>query len=698
MARRLWIPLVALLAALPAAAETTPAVVRPRFSTQGQVEGSGTAFFLPAQGAAGAVAVTAAHSIPLSDLGHATEVRFVLGGSGSEAAVSSRFFAPPGRSFSAPGGSLVDDYLVFALDAAPSGVRILQSDSRKPSALVGERVRVLGVPAMEQRDEKAIFGTVAHASAERIEVALDVPEDLRGWGGAPVLSDANGEVIGILQAAWPSGGHLRLGVAPIAGVLAAMAHPLDGGLGRAFQRYAAGGSAPAPASTASRARAPSIDHSLALPPDAKGGSLHGKAGASRTRLDIEVRRPGDGAVVSDPNGAFVSGRAMASAGDFKHFDVMLVIDTSGSTADMTGTDVNGNGVVGKTGLHGLFGATDPGDSILAAEVAAARRVIQGLDPRSTRVGLITFAGMPGPAPGTFTLGSRRPAAVTEQALTTDYARVQQALNRVLSRGSDGMTYMSEGVRMGIRELLGLRGSISTADPESEKVMLFFTDGTPTLPYDPMMEAANVETVLRAADSAKRAGIKIDSFAIGPEALQGPVSTVEMAARTGGRFTPVRNPGQLVDVVENVSLADIEKVEIRNLSNGQSATVKELNADGSFGALVPVATGKNRIDVVARASDGTEAHRQVTVVYAPDAPKAPYIAQRNRLLQRRLVELRRGRVALEQERAAAARKELLVQIDRERAAAEQRAAAQRKELQLEVENPIPGEAPTAKPSP
>ena len=66
-----------------------------------------------------------------------------------------------------------------------------------------------------------------------------------------------------------------------------------------------------------------------------------------------------------------------------------------------------------------------------------------------------------------------------------------------------------------------------------------------------------------------------------------------------------------------------------------------------------------------------------------------MAQRNRLLEQRLVELKRGRIAAEQERADAARKELLLEIERERHKAHERAEQQRKELDLEVE-------PTAEP--
>lgn len=695
MARRLWIPLLALFAVLPAAAETLPAVARPRVGTSQR--GLGTAFFLRAGDSPGTVAVTAAHWVDLTALSRAKELRFVLGGSGREVAKSTRFYAAPGTSLKSPGGDLLEDHMVFALNRAPIGVRILQPSGASPSSLVGQRVRVMGIPAAERRDQEVISGKVVRAGSSRIEVELDGPEDIQGWGGAPVLSDADGKVIGILLAAWPSHGQLRLGVAPIASVLGAIAHPLDGGVGRPFARYAP---APKPSEAAATGRA-----SLHEPPSqgAGNGTGPGNAGKAPKGLDLELHEPANGEVVNDPDGAFVSGRAVASAGSFKHFDVMIVIDTSGSTAETTGTDVNGNGVIGRNiGPHAIYGNTDPGDSVLAAEVAAARRVIRGLDPRSTRVGLISFAGTPSPPAGSFPFSVHPPNAVTRQPLTTDYRLVRQALDLVLAQGPYGMTDMAEAIRLGIRELQWLNGGTSTSDPPTEKVMLFFTDGIPTLPYLSGRESANIETVFRAADAARRAGIKIDSFAIGHEALQGVVTTVEMAARTGGRFTPVRHPGQLVRVADDLSLANIEKVEIRNLSNGRSATVKELNADGSFGALVPIATGKNRIDVVAYASDGSEAHREVTVLYAPDAPRvqvpAPYVAQHNRLVQRRLVEIRRGDLDLAQHKAEVARKELRVEIDRERAAAEARAAAQKKELDLEIEKPPASNASKPAPAP
>jgi hypothetical protein len=354
---------------------------------------------------------------------------------------------------------------------------------------------------------------------------------------------------------------------------------------------------------------------------------------------------------------------------------------------MTGADINGNGIVGQGGLRGLFSPTDPGDSILAAEVSAARKMLRGLDPRSTRVGLVTFAGDPPGSGGLLRRGPRK-AAITEEPLTSDYARVDRALDDVLKRGPDGMTNMAEGLDLAWVELTGLRGSLSEPDPESEKVILFFTDGQPTLPYEPFFESDNVKAVLRAADRARRMKVKIHSFAIGPEALDGPVAAVEMASRTGGYFTPVRHPADLVRVVENVSFANIDQVTVENLTNGERASGLFTNADGSFSALVPVEVGHNRIQVTARATDGLEATTEITLDYAPgvDSILLPreLMSQRNRLLEQRLVELKRGRIAAEQEVADAARKELRLEIERERAKAQERAAQQRKELDLEVE--------------
>lgn len=668
--------------AVPSAARAVEAAVaRPRFVAGTEPKAGGSAFFVAAPGDAGAVAVTTAHAFALGDLVQASEVSFELAADKQRVSVASRLHAEPGRPFSAAGGTLRDDFLIFALDLAPSGVRTLALCS-SDCAKVGQRVRVLGAPASGAADEDDVFGVVTKAEPDQLEVRLDVPADLRGFGGGPVLRQPGGDVIGLLQAQWPGDDGLRLGVAPIDGVRAALAHPLDGGLGRPFAGFAARAGVAPPAPGASRAV--EAEAAGVLDDSTSQGPLLGHAGALSTELRLAIDYPSEGGIVTDAEGAFVAGRALALLGEFRRFDVMLVIDTSDSTRAASGSDVNENGVVGEDRMLGVFPITDAGDSILAAEVAAARRVLDSFDARNTRVGLVTFSGAPLAAPGTFVVGgSVLPPALTEQPLTTEYKLVDKALERVLARGPEGLTNMTEGVRMAVRELKGFRGGVSQADPESEKVVLFFTDGQPTLPYDNSPQQ-NVRSVLRAADQARRARVTIHSFALGPEALDGPIAAVEMARVSRGRFTPVRKPGDLIQVIENVNFANLDQLTVRNGTLDRPATELVQKADGGFGALVPVQAGRNLIEVWARASDGTEARAQVAIHFlagaSPAATPPALVSLRNQLLEKRILTLRRDRIEAERERQEETRRQLELEIERERA--EQRAATQRRELKIE----------------
>jgi hypothetical protein len=430
----------------------------------------------------------------------------------------------------------------------------------------------------------------------------------------------------------------------------------------------------------------------ALPePSGKAPLLGGKA--PELQIQLEIEHPKDGTVLGDPTGGFLAGRALALFGELELFDVIIVLDTSGSANNPSGADINGNGIVGVAhmgavgGLLGL-GSSDAGDSILCAEVAAALRLVDSLDPRTTRVGLVTFAGEPiESARGGLYPQRVRNAAITETPLTSDYDRVRDALERIRDRGADGMTHMAAGVDQATIELMGLRGALSKANKDSKKFVLFLTDGQPTLPYAGL-DSGNVRAVMRAADRAQRVGIRIHSFAMGPEALDGPIAPVELAARTQGTFTPVRDPGDIVAMVEDVKLADIEEVVVHNRTAQAEAEFVLISPDGSWSALVPLVPGTNQIEVVARTGDGTEARAEHKLVFdqgtADPAVPPRLAAARNKLLERKLLELRRGRLETEREAAERARKEVLLEIEQERDKARERAERQRKELELEVE--------------
>jgi Mg-chelatase subunit ChlD len=634
-------------------------------------------FFLKSDLPHGAVAVGTGHTLSLDDLARAGRVEFALPRSLDRVSWSEAFAVNPGRPFSLSGATMRDDYFVFQLASAPRGVRVLEP-VRQARLAGGARVRLLGPASRGGREEQHAYGTVVTSTADRIEIDLDLSQRLGGWGGAPVLLSEGGGVVGIVEAAVPGADVTRVLAAPIDGVLEALVAPLDEGRGRSFAAFVSDRSAPGPDEAA-----PSSDGRRTLIRAAAGEATH---------LDLEIEYPPDGAEVSSTVcGTFVAGRAQATRGAPRRFDVVLVIDTSRSTVDSAGTDVNGNGEVGESRLGAvgaLFGAglTDPGDSILAAEIAAARQVLLGLDPRSTRVGLVAFAGEAVSSGGRY---SRRRPAYTVEGLTADYTLIDRALDDLLATEPEGQTHMAAGIDQATIELKGLRGSYSKTDPESEKVVFFFTDGQPTLPYGPDAEADNVRAVLRAANRAHRGNVRIHSFAIGPEALEGPIAAVEMASRTRGFFTPVRNPGDLVDIVEEVSFADIESVHLEHVGSGREARPFRVTADGSWAGFVELEPGANQIAVTAVADGGAEEKRSLLVssVEAPERElelPVELVVQRNRLLEDCLLIAKQERLDRERERNEEIRRQLQLEIERERRRARERAAAQRKALDLEAE--------------
>ena len=701
------------------AADELPAVARPRLPAPGSPGASGTVFFVRLPGGAVA-AVGAAHSFDLGALAAAQAVDFHLGASGKHVARSERFLAPPGRPFRDASGALSEDLVIFALTAAPEGARVLEP---APSSEIrdGERVRILGVPAMVKQDEDDLFGHVASIDDERIDVDLDVKADLRGWGGAPVLSAKSGRVVGGLEAALPKAGTFRVGLAPIHAVLDASEEPLEGGLGARFAGFAPSG-AEAATTAGNGATQPgqhpeSREEAIASEPEFRAGEAadvavfeksetelekrldearaNDRNAEPRTEIELAIDYPANETVFDSPAGAFIAGSALAARGDRPRFDVVLVLDTSFSTGQASNADVNGNGVIGSGGVRGLFGmGSDPGDSILAAEVAAARRLLVRFDPRNVRVGVVTFAGhaLDGGGGGmVFTIGGATPNSVTESPLTHDFGAVDRALQRVQQRGPEGDTHMAAGLDQATIELLGLRGALSETDPKSEKLVVFLTDGIPTLPTASI--PYNIRACLRAADRARRKGIKVHTFALGPEALAGPIAVVDMARHTGGTFTPIVNPGDVVSMIEGVNLVDLDSIRIRNLTTQKEAGEIETRIDGGFGALIELAPGKNRVEVVARATDGTESKEVLTLHYAPGAP-LPTVPQnlvplRNALLERRLQTLKQVGLGIEHEQTEKTRREIAHAIEEQRRLAEDRAAQQRRELDLEAGSAEPG---------
>lgn len=371
------------------------------------------------------------------------------------------------------------------------------------------------------------------------------------------------------------------------------------------------------------------------------------AGAEGLRLSIEAPTPG--AVIATSQGnAFVTGRALALPEAGGAFDVVVVIDTSYSTSAPSGADVDGDGRRGRRWgapfipvLPKLlaFPNTDSGDSVLACEVAATRTLLAQLDPATTRVGIVSFAGD--------TRDETRDARVVVP-LTHSYPRVSFGLERLLAAGPQGQTNIFEAVYLAATELGGDVDALSEPRPGARKIALFMTDGHPNLPVRGSRLNSAQWALAAARDVA--ADVRIDTFAIGDTAADDPYVTEGMAEETGGIYTPVADPQDLVAVFQGINLAAIDSVEVTNRTNGARAERVMLDADGHYSAFIELADGRNDLVVRALASDGSRGRAGLTVRRLPRGTTQPLSARlrarQNRVLENRLAELKRRSVELE----------------------------------------------------
>lgn len=397
------------------------------------------------------------------------------------------------------------------------------------------------------------------------------------------------------------------------------------------------------------------------------------AAAATEPVQIQIQNPAANEVVRNKvHLAPIAGSAIAQGKGPPDFDVMIAIDISQSTMTASGVDVDRDGVIGIDPRLELLPpgtypedmmSTDPGDSVLAAELNAARALLDSLDPRRVRVALLTFGGEVNPRTGERARPDQQDAWL-EAAFTHDYDLLRRALVGIQARGARGATNFAAGTRLAIRELAGLPGAVSQARPNARKVLLFLTDGVPTFPIGrgSVSDPGDSEAAINAARLAHQAGIQINSYAIGPGALHYPLALTEMARVTLGTYTPVQNPGDIIVLLQGVSFANIEDVVFTNLTTGDFSTDVRLSPDGTFNGFVPVQEGSNRVRVTALSSDGTRASVEMDLEF-------------------KMSELSDRELALELERMRKRNKELQILVERRRIEAFREREKQRRELEL-----------------
>ena len=391
-------------------------------------------------------------------------------------------------------------------------------------------------------------------------------------------------------------------------------------------------------------------------------------GCARARgtLDLAIDEPASSVAAADVGDMlFVSGRAVAPQQAYERFRIIFAMDRSGSTLEASSIDVNGDARIdgrcadAPRGLGFVFRllrrCKETPDSIFRAELAAARTILSQLDPRRGSVGLIAFSGDRDPA---------TPDAWTLVPLTTDFARVREGLDQLEARGPSGWTNLVAGIDHATRMLIDEPAAGPLSDPESQALILLFSDGSPTLPalkrqaYGRVRLVPDVEQSRRQAALAGRraadAGVRIDTYVTRlPEARAAELLT-ELARSTDGDFNPVRRLEGLRTEFSGGAFDEIDQLGLRNRTLDRDAAFVIREPGGRFSALVPVARGENTIAVRARTRDGLEQGLEVRVRILEDHAATPldprWFEAREQLLQRWLDELRTKSLFLEAERA------------------------------------------------
>ena len=370
------------------------------------------------------------------------------------------------------------------------------------------------------------------------------------------------------------------------------------------------------------------------------------------KIWLEVRTPEPGTVVTGPIGLLeVDGWAGASSEE-RH-ELIVAIDVSKSTGLPSGVDVNANGRIGRT----LRSSRDPlrppnprrrcsdlGDSVLAAEIAGARYLIEHLDPKRTRVGIVTFSS------------NARVVAPLESSRDEIGAALDEIATNTIPSGT---TNIATALRTATQALLG---GAPAPGAEPHRSLILLSDGTPE-GHKPI-EESEAEIVEAALETAGL-GIRIHAFAIGVEIMEGTDVYASISAQSGGHFVAIQKPADIGMRLARLNLTRRTEVVLANDTTGEPGRATRLFPDGSFDGLVGLEPGENRISIAARTPGGIPQVAERVVFFEKRVPRdeAELEAAREKLarLRRRTMETELT-LEIERSRSAEQDKELDLLVD------------------------------------
>ena len=292
--------------------------------------------------------------------------------------------------------------------------------------------------------------------------------------------------------------------------------------------------------------------------------------------------------------------------------MVVVIDRTASTFLPSGVDLDGDGEVGKiVRTPTRYGqwiqrVSDPDDTIAQAQMIAARGLIERLNPKSTRMGLVTFGR-------------------TERVLArlgSSREELLDVLNQLPNRPEKGGTYFYGAIIASIKVFELAEGS---EDGSRHRSMIFLSDGRPNEPPPGSFAA---KAAVRASQHAAKANIRIYAFALGTEVAANPDVFIDMTRANGGELLIVENPGEIVEYVPYMSLTKLRKLEIKNVTTGRSARAVRLFPDGTFDGFAPLVPGENLLRVTLHDDSGASRSLERTVTF--EKTSADTVEARKRL--------------------------------------------------------------------
>lgn len=288
---------------------------------------------------------------------------------------------------------------------------------------------------------------------------------------------------------------------------------------------------------------------------------------------------------------------MVSLQDKKTFlhDVILVIDTSGSTTRGTGTDLDEDGTT---------------DTVLDVETEMARRIARTINDGGGRVGLIKFARAYDSDGDRVTEQTR---LIGDVAAYSNLDEFEVQLETILNEGSDGGTDTGFAIELAVDSLLAAgsialdteddqQGTVEAQEVTPYRSIILLSDGIPTLPSGSGLtqEAGDRQATLDSAQYAADNNIRIYPVVIEPEdATEHRLTTlpaVQAISGTPGQFLRVNlnSIESIGDLVERLPLSGVRDIAVHISSTGQQL-VLNVDSTGRFETDIAVSESENTLE-------------------------------------------------------------------------------------------------------